>query len=41
MMVRILVVPDQHHDDIEQRSRIREVFHDSRSRTIKSSTDKS
>jgi hypothetical protein len=33
----ILVVPAQRHDLIERRRDIRETFHDSRARTIKSS----
>jgi hypothetical protein len=36
----IIVVPNQHHDDIEQRRRIREAFHDSQSRIIKGRGDR-
>ena len=35
----IIVVPDQHHDHIERRRKIRETFHDSQSRTIKADRD--
>jgi hypothetical protein len=31
----ILIVPDQDHEMIEWRRRIREAFHDSKARTIK------
>jgi hypothetical protein len=37
----IIVVPDQHHDDIERRRQIREAFHDLQSRTIKADRDES
>lgn len=37
----VIVVPDQHHDDIERRRQIREAFHDLQSKTIKAGRDES